>query len=69
MVVVGWAVSAVNDRHLTPKAVGMALKRRCPEEPMENRQERGLPQAPHPSSISLQEEKTENKYQHGEPVH
>jgi putative transposase len=28
--VVGWAVSAVNDRHLTLKALGMALKRRCP---------------------------------------
>lgn len=29
--VVGWAVSAVNDRHLTIKALDMALKRRCPE--------------------------------------
>jgi transposase InsO family protein len=29
--VVGWAVSAVNDRHLTLKALDMALKRRCPE--------------------------------------
>jgi len=28
--VVGWAVSAVNDRHLTIKALDMALKRRCP---------------------------------------
>jgi transposase InsO family protein len=28
--VVGWAVSAVNDRHLTLKALRMALKRRCP---------------------------------------
>ena len=28
---VGWAVSTVNDRHLTLKALGMALKRRCPE--------------------------------------
>jgi transposase InsO family protein len=27
---VGWAVSAVNDRHLTLKALGMAVKRRCP---------------------------------------
>jgi putative transposase len=27
----GWAVSAVNDRHLTLKALGMALKRRCPD--------------------------------------
>jgi transposase InsO family protein len=29
--VVGWAVSAVNDRHLTIKALEMALKRRCPK--------------------------------------
>jgi len=28
--VVGWAVSAVNDRHLTISALEMALKRRCP---------------------------------------
>jgi putative transposase len=28
--VVGWAVSAVNDRHLTIMALEMALKRRCP---------------------------------------
>jgi transposase InsO family protein len=28
--VVGWAVSAVNDRHVTLKALGMAIKRRCP---------------------------------------
>ena len=29
--IVGWAVSAVNDRHLTIKALEMALKRRGPE--------------------------------------
>ena len=29
--IVGWAVSAVNDRHLTVKALQMALKRRCPD--------------------------------------
>jgi putative transposase len=29
--VVGWAVSAINDRHLTLKALEMALKRRGPE--------------------------------------
>jgi len=28
--VVGWAVSAVNDRHLAIKALQMALKQRCP---------------------------------------
>ena len=29
--IVGWAVSAVNDRHVTITALEMALKRRCPE--------------------------------------
>ena len=29
--VVGWALSAINDRHLTLKALDMALRRRCPE--------------------------------------
>ena len=29
--VVGWAVSACNDRHVTMKALEMALKRRCPD--------------------------------------
>ena len=29
--IVGWAVSAVNDRHLTIKALQMALKQRCPD--------------------------------------
>jgi putative transposase len=29
--VVGWAVSAVNDRHVTIKALDIALKRRCPD--------------------------------------
>jgi transposase InsO family protein len=29
--IVGWAVSAVNDRHVTIKALDMALKRRCPD--------------------------------------
>jgi transposase InsO family protein len=28
---VGWAVSAVNDRHLTIRALDMALRRRCPD--------------------------------------
>ena len=29
--IVGWALSAVNDRHLTLKALDMALRQRCPE--------------------------------------
>ena len=28
--VVGWALSAVNDRHLALRALEMALQRRCP---------------------------------------
>jgi putative transposase len=169
--IVGWAVSAVNDRHLTLKALDMALKRRCPEagllhhsdqgctyasedyqrmldahgitcsmsrrgncydnavmeaffssvksetadrfascgeakmelfdyievfynqrrrhstlgqispaeferrqneegmDPMENRTERGFPQAPHPSSLSLKEEKTTKNDQLSETLH
>jgi putative transposase len=169
--VVGWAVSAVNDRHLTIKALEMALKRRCPEigllhhsdqgctyasedyqvildargivcsmsrrgncydnavmesffstvkseladrfdtfgnakmelfdyievfynqrrrhstlgqispaaferraneegvDPMENRPERGFPQAPHPSSFSMKKETTTKNDQHNETVH
>jgi putative transposase len=30
--VVGWALGPVNDRHLTLRALDMALKRRCPDE-------------------------------------
>jgi transposase InsO family protein len=171
--VVGWAVSAINDRHLALNALGMALKRRCPDagllhhsdqgctyasedyqrrldaygitcsmsrrgncydnavmeaffssvksetadrfascgeakmelfdyievfynrrrrhstlgqispaeferrattheegvDPMENRQERGFPQAPHPYLFSLKEEKTTKNDQLNEPVH
>jgi putative transposase len=39
--IVGWAVSAVNDRHLTIKALGMALKRRCPEIGLLHHSDRG----------------------------
>jgi len=39
--IVGWAVSAVNDRHLTLKALGMALKRRCPETGLLHHSDRG----------------------------
>jgi putative transposase len=38
---VGWAVSAVNDRHLTLKALGMALKRRCPDAGLLHHSDRG----------------------------
>lgn len=38
---VGWAVSAVNDRRLTIKALDMALERRCPEAGLLHHSDRG----------------------------
>jgi transposase InsO family protein len=43
--VVGWAVSAVNDRHLVIKALEMALKRRCPEAGLLHHSDQGGPYA------------------------
>ncbi len=43
--VVGWAVSAVNDRHLTLKALEMAVRRRCPEAGLLHHSDRGSPYA------------------------
>lgn len=42
---VGWAVSAVNDRHLTIKALAMALKRRCPDVGLLHHSDQGSPYA------------------------
>lgn len=39
--IVGWAVSAVNDRHLAIKALEMALKRRCPDAGLLHHSDRG----------------------------
>ena len=39
--VVGWAVSAVNDRRLTLKALDMAVQRRCPEPGLLHHSDRG----------------------------
>ncbi len=39
--VVGWAVSAMNNRHLTLKALDMALKRRCPDPGLLHHSDRG----------------------------
>jgi putative transposase len=39
--VVGWAVSAVNDRHLTIAALDQALRRRCPAEGLLHHSDRG----------------------------
>jgi transposase InsO family protein len=40
-IVVGWAMSAVNDRRLTIAALGQALKRRCPEAGLLHHSDRG----------------------------
>ena len=42
---VGWAVSAVNDRHLAIKALEMALKRRCPTIGLLHHSDQGSPYA------------------------
>jgi transposase InsO family protein len=39
--VVGWSLSAVNDRHLTIKALEMALRRRCPDAGLLHHSDRG----------------------------
>ena len=49
-----------------------AFERRAIEEgmdPMQNRQERGFAQAPHPSSSSPEEQRTTKNDQHNETVH
>jgi transposase InsO family protein len=43
--VVGWAISAANDRHLTIQALDMALKRRCPDSGLLHHSDRGSPYA------------------------
>jgi len=43
--VVGWAVSAVNDRHLAIRALDMALKRRCPDVGLLHHSDQGSPYA------------------------
>jgi transposase InsO family protein len=39
--IVGWALSAVNDRRLTLKALEMAVQRRCPEQGLLHHSDRG----------------------------
>ncbi len=43
--VVGWAVSAINDRHLAMRALEMALKRRCPDAGLLHHSDQGSPYA------------------------
>ena len=42
---VGWAVSAINDRHLALRALEMALKRRCPNAGLLHHSDQGSPYA------------------------
>jgi putative transposase len=43
--IVGWAVSAVNDRHLVISALHQALQRRCPDTGLLHHSDRGSPYA------------------------
>jgi len=43
--VVGWALSAVNDRHLVLKALDMAIQRRCPDAGLLHHSDQGSPYA------------------------
>ena len=43
--VVGWAISAVNDRHLAIRALDAALKRRCPNSGLLHHSDQGSPYA------------------------
>jgi putative transposase len=60
--VVGWAISALNNRHLTIKALHMALRRRCPDEGLlhhgsgQHVRERGLPARPREAWDHVQHE-------------
>jgi putative transposase len=43
--VVGWAISAINDRHLVLRALDAALKRRCPNSGLLHHSDQGSPYA------------------------
>jgi transposase InsO family protein len=43
--VVGWAISAINDRHLAMRALDAALKRRCPDNGLLHHSDQGSPYA------------------------
>ena len=43
--VVGWAIGAVNDRHLAMRALDNAIKRRCPEAGLLHHTDQGSPYA------------------------
>ena len=52
--IVGWAVSAVNDRHLTLKALQMAIKRRCPEAGLLHHSDQGCTYASEDYQVALE---------------
>src|SRR5882672_9080225 len=52
--VVGWAISAVNDRHLVIQALEMALQHRCPEAGLLHHSDRGSPYASEDYQVILQ---------------
>jgi transposase InsO family protein len=59
--VVGWALSPVNDHHLTIAALETAMGRRCPPPPLRRRlffRERGLPKGPRRVGHRLRREPT-----------
>lgn len=43
--IVGWAVSAINDRHLAIRALEAAIKRRCPDAGLLHHSDQGSPYA------------------------
>lgn len=51
--IVGWAVSAVNDRHHTLKALQMAIKRRCPEAGLLHHSDQGCTYASEDYQVAL----------------
>ena len=53
--IVGWSVSAVNDRHVTIKALEMALKRRCPEYGLLHHSDQGCTYASEDYQVLLDE--------------
>jgi putative transposase len=52
--IVGWAVSAVNNRHVTLKAFDMALKRRCPDVGLLHHSDQGCTYASEDSQAVLE---------------
>jgi transposase InsO family protein len=53
--VVGWALSAINDRHLAIRALDMALRRRCPDAGLLCHSDQGAPYASEDYQLVLTE--------------